>query len=340
VLEYEMRLWSKPRLFAATEGAVLYGENGWMLVTNSSWKAYDDKGKLVREGKGDGAQIQQAHVRNFLDAVRSRKREALNQEIGSGHTSSAMCHAGTNRTVLVTGGSRGIGRACCVRLAQAGARVAINYRAREDAARETARLVESTGGQAMTVAGNVADERSVAEMVERVNERFGPIDMLVNNAGIFEYVTHAQTTLDHWRRTLDVNLTGTYLVTWAVKEEMIARRFGRIVNVSSIAALRARPQAIAYAASKAGVVAFTKSAAEALIPYNIRMNAVAPGLIDTEILEDVDKETLLRIIQETPMKRIGQADEVADVVHFLLSEASRFMMGQTLVASGGRVMLP
>jgi 3-oxoacyl-[acyl-carrier protein] reductase len=245
-----------------------------------------------------------------------------------------------NRTVLVTGGSRGIGRACCVRLARAGARVAVNYRSRQEEAAETARLVEGAGGQAMSVAGDVADERSVADMVQRVNDRFGPIDMLVNNAGIFEYVTHEETTLDHWRRTLDVNLTGTYIVTWAVKEQMIARKFGRIVNISSIAALRARPRAIAYAASKAGVVAFTKSTAEALIPYNIRINAVAPGLIDTEILHDVRKETLARIIEETPMKRIGQADEVADVVHFLLSEASRFMMGQTLVASGGRVMLP
>ena len=103
---------------------------------------------------------------------------------------------------------------------------------------------------------------------------------------------------------------------------------------------RAAPGYAPYAASKAGVVAFTKSAAEALIPFNIRINAVAPGLIDTEILHDVAEETLARIIEETPMKRIGQADEVADVVHFLLSEAARFMVGQTLVACGGRVMLP
>jgi 3-oxoacyl-[acyl-carrier protein] reductase len=164
--------------------------------------------------------------------------------------------------------------------------------------------------------------------------------MLVNNAGIFEYVSHESTTLEQWKRTLDINLTGTYLVTWAVKEQMIARKFGRIVNVSSIAALRARPNAIAYAASKAGVVAFTKSAAEALIPYNIRVNAVAPGLIDTEILKDVDEQALARLIDQTPMKRIGTAEEIADVVHFLLSEAARFMTGQTVVASGGRVMLP
>ncbi len=244
------------------------------------------------------------------------------------------------RTVLVTGGSRGIGRACCERLARAGARVAINYHSREDDALETARRVEAAGAEAMVVPANVADEQSVEQMVAAVNQRLGPIDMLVNNAGIFEYVTHETTTAEHWRRTIDVNLTGLYLVTWAVKPQMIERGFGRIVNMSSISALRSRPYGIAYAASKAGVIAFTKSASEALIPYNIRMNAVAPGLIDTEIIDDVDQAVLDRIVGETPMKRIGKADEIADVVHFLLSEASRFMLGQTLVACGGRVMLP
>lgn len=245
-----------------------------------------------------------------------------------------------NRTVLVTGGSRGIGRACCLRLARAGARVAINYYSREEDALETARQVEAAGAQAVTIKANVADDQSVATMVATVNEQLGPIDMLVNNAGIFEYVNHEQATLDHWRRTIDVNLTGLYIVTWAVKPQMIERNFGRIVNISSISALRPRPYGIAYAASKAGIVAFTQSASEALIPYNIRMNAVAPGLIETEIIDDVDQPLIDRLIDQTPMKRIGQPDDIADVVHFLLSEASRFMMGQTLVASGGRVMLP
>jgi NAD(P)-dependent dehydrogenase (short-subunit alcohol dehydrogenase family) len=192
-------------------------------------------------------------------------------------------------------------------------------------------LVEAAGG-AMIVQANVADPESVEKMVARVNDQLGPIDMLVNNAGIFEYVTHEATTLDHWKRTIDVNLTGLYIVTWAVKDQMIERQFGRIVNLSSISALRARPYGIAYAASKAGVIAFTKSAAEALIPFNIRINAVAPGLIETEIIDDVDQQVLDRIVDQTPMKRIGQPDEIADVVHFLLSESSRFMMGQTLVA--------
>ncbi|MBX9792521.1 MAG: SDR family oxidoreductase [Pirellulales bacterium] len=245
-----------------------------------------------------------------------------------------------NRTVLVTGGSRGIGRACCLRLAQAGARIAINYHSREDDAAETARLVTAAGARAITAQANVADEQSVARMVAQVNDQLGPIDMLVNNAGIFEYVTPESTTLDHWRRTIDVNLTGLYIVTWAVKDQMAERRFGRIVNMSSISALRSRPYGIAYAASKAGVIAFTKSASEALIPFGIRMNAVAPGLIETEIIDDVDQPVIDRIVDQTPMKRIGQADEIADVVHFLLSEASRFMLGQTVVACGGRVMLP
>ncbi len=245
-----------------------------------------------------------------------------------------------NRTVLVTGGSRGIGRACCERLARAGANVAINYRSRKSDAQETAKQVMAVGAKAMIVQADVTDQDAVNAMVASVNSELGPIDMLVNNAGIFEYVTLQQTTLDHWKRTIDANLTGLYIVTWAVKDQMMERQFGRIVNMSSISALRPRPYGIAYAASKAGMIAFTQSAADALISHNIRMNAVAPGLIETEIIQDVDQPTIDRIVDQTPMKRIGQAEEIADVVHFLLSEASRFMMGQTLVASGGRVMLP
>lgn len=244
------------------------------------------------------------------------------------------------RTVLVTGGSRGIGRACCVRLGQAGARVAVNYQSKEADAAETVRLVEAAGGQALAVQANVTDEAAVARMVQHVNDRFGPIHMLVNNAGIFEYVTHEEATLEHWRRTLEVNMTGVFIVTWAVKGQMIEQKFGRIVNMSSISGLRSRPYGIAYSAAKAGIIGFTKSVAEALVSHNIRVNAVAPGLIATEIINDVDQHVLDNIINQTPMKRIGQPDEVADVVHFLLSEASRFMLGQTVVTCGGRVMIP
>jgi len=245
-----------------------------------------------------------------------------------------------NRTVLVTGGSRGIGRARCERLAQAGAKVAVNYHSAREEALETVKRVEASGVQGIAVQADVTDPVAVEHMLQEIGDQLGPIDMLVNNAGIFEYVTHEEASLEHWRRTLDVNLTSMYIVTWAVKEQMIQRQYGRIVNMASISAMRPRPYGIAYAVSKAGIIAFTQSTADALISDNIRINAVAPGLIDTEIIQDVDPPTLNRIVEQTPMRRIGQVEEIAELVHFLLSDASSFMMGQTLVASGGRVMLP
>jgi len=244
------------------------------------------------------------------------------------------------KTALVTGGSRGIGRACCVRLAQAGAKVAINYCSNEKAALETARLVQNAGATSLAVQADVAAPDDVDRMIAEVTGRLGPVDLLVNNAGVFDYVPHTETTRKIWQRTLDVNLTGAYLVTWAVKDGMVARGYGRIVNMASISALDPRPMSIAYAASKAGLVGLTKSLAAALAPHSIRVNAVAPGLIETEILDGVEPATLERLIDATPMKRIGTPDEVADLVFFLLSDESRFTTGQTIVTDGGRVMRP
>ncbi len=218
--------------------------------------------------------------------------------------------------------------------------MAINYRSRKQDAEETARLVEQAGGTSHLVAADVSDEQAVSEMVAEIEAALGPVELLVNNAGIFEYVPHTETTTEHWRRTLDINLTGLYLVTWAVKNRMVERGYGRIVNVASIAGLRARPQSIAYSVSKAGVLAFTKSAAEALAKYNIRMNAVAPGLVETEILADVDPVRLAEIVAGTPLPRMGTPREIAEAVYFLLSDQASFTIGQTLVADGGRVMLP
>jgi 3-oxoacyl-[acyl-carrier protein] reductase len=245
-----------------------------------------------------------------------------------------------DKTALVTGGSRGIGRACCLRLARAGANVAVNYCTNQSAALETVRLVNEAGGQAVAVQADVSLSDDVDRMIANVTAELGPIDLLVNNAGVFDYVSHDQTTPAIWRRTLDVNLTGTFLVTWAVKDSMIARGYGRIVNMSSISALDPRPMSIAYAASKAGLVGLTKSTAAALAAHNIRVNAVAPGLIETEILDGVQPATLERLIAATPLKRIGTPDEIAALVFFLLSDESSFTTGQTIVSSGGRVMRP
>lgn len=244
------------------------------------------------------------------------------------------------RTALVTGGAKGIGRACCLRLAEAGADIAINYRTSGQAAQETAEAVRQAGVRAHSVQADVSLAEQVAAMIEEIGGALGPVDLLVNNAGVFHYLSHEETTLEAWRQTLDVNLTGSYLVTWAVKQSMIERGFGRIVNIASIAGLRARPMSIAYAASKAGVIGLTKSLAEALAPHNIRVNAIAPGLIDTEILSGVSQAQLDAIVQSTPLGRIGHGNDVASAVLFLLSDQSSFMTGQTMVVSGGRVMLP
>lgn len=244
------------------------------------------------------------------------------------------------KNALVTGGSRGIGRECCQQLAACGASVAVNYNSNEQEAQKTVDAIVRQSGSAVLAQGDVSSETQVEAMVREVEETLGPIDLLVNNAGIFEYGSHTETTLDQWQRTLDVNLTGTYLVTWAVKESMINRNFGRIVNIASIAGLRARPMSIAYSVSKAGVISLTKSLAEAVAQYNVRVNAIAPGLIDTEILDGVAKDTLDRIVAATPIQRMGTPHEVAELVCFLLSERSSFITGQTIVADGGRVNLP
>jgi len=246
----------------------------------------------------------------------------------------------SGRTALITGGAKGIGRACCVRLARAGADVAINYLTSERQARETADLVAEAGATPHLVRADVSSAEQVQAMVAEVTESLGPIELLVNNAGIFHHVPHQETTAEIWRHTLDVNLTGAYLVTWAVKQGMLERRFGRIVNVASISALRARPMSIAYAVSKAGMIALTQSLSAAVAANNVRVNAVAPGLIDTEIIDGVEQSRLDELVAATPMARIGEPEEIASLVCFLLSEESSFMTGQTVVASGGRALLP
>ncbi len=244
------------------------------------------------------------------------------------------------KTALVTGGSKGIGRVCCEQLAAAGAAVIVNYSSSEKAAFEVVEQIESSDGRAIAIRADISSINEVQEMVHAGEEALGPIDLLVNNAAIFDYVPHDETTPDIWQRTLDVNLTGTYNVTWAVKPGMIERGCGSIVNISSISALRPRPLSIAYAVSKAGMISLTQSLSVALAKTGIRVNAIAPGLIETDIISDVSQSVLDNIINQTPMERIGQPKEIADLVLFLLSERSSFMTGQTLVASGGRVMLP
>ncbi len=242
----------------------------------------------------------------------------------------------TGRTALVTGGSRGIGRAICEILAGAGADVAVNF-ARDEAAAESVRAaVEAFGRRAITVKADVGDKTAVEAMVARVEAELAPVDLLVCNAGISGGDVDDYET---WQRVMRTNVDGVYLPVMALRDGMLARRYGRIVCIASIAGLRSRPQSIIYGTSKAAVIAFMRNLAPTLAP-DVRMNAVAPGLIETDMVAPMDADRRASMIEGTPMGRIGRPEEIAEMTLFLLSDRSSFTTAQTFVASGGRETLP
>jgi 3-oxoacyl-[acyl-carrier protein] reductase len=244
------------------------------------------------------------------------------------------------RVALVTGGSRGIGRAIALKLARDGADVAISYGTRVEPARETIGEIEALGRRAFARSCNVAEAEPVERLISETRTTLGPIDLLVHCGAISNTCDHSELTFERWKETIDVNLHGAFRVVFAVKEEMIRRRFGRIVMLSSVAALRPRARQIHYSAAKAGVIALTRCCAEAFAPHNVRMNAIAPGLIDTEMARVLSPAQTDSIISQTPLGRLGTPEEIAEVACFLLSERSSFIVGQTITACGGRVMIP
>ena len=244
------------------------------------------------------------------------------------------------KVVLVTGGTRGIGKALALQLAEKGALLALNYMSRSSDAEQTVAEVEEHGVRAIAIAGDVSQPDAARSIVETAREALGPIDMLVTSAGISIPGPADDISWERWRTTMGINLDGTFNMIYAVKDEMIERNFGRIVTVSSIAGLRERENQLPYSTSKAGVIAMTRCAAQAWGRYNIRVNCVCPGLTETEMAHTLPPEVHDVIVEATPLGRIGRPEEIANLARFLLSEQSSFMTGQTVVASGGRVMLP
>lgn len=231
---------------------------------------------------------------------------------------------------LVTGSSRGIGAATAKLLAADGWPVRINYRADEEGARAVAEEIGSEGGKATVVQGDVGDAADVTTLLEPGDD--GPVLVLVNNAGLRRDGLSPQIEDDQWQQVIDVNLTGTFRATRAALPQMLRARFGRVVNVSSVVGLHANPGQANYAASKAGVIGFTKTVAAEVARRGVTVNAVVPGLIATDLAEEVLEGDLAKAI---PARRIGSPEEVAACIRFLASEDASYVTGTTLTVDGG-----
>ena len=239
------------------------------------------------------------------------------------------------KVALVTGGSRGIGRAVALRLARDGTKVAVNYKANEEAAQWVVDTISEMGGEAMSVGADVAQSAEVEDMVKQVVDAWGNVDILVNNAGIIHDSLLMRMTEDVWDEVVNTNLKGTFNCTKAVLRYMVRQRWGRIINVVSVVGLEGNPGQSNYAASKAGVIAFSRSIAKEVASRSITVNAVAPGYISTEIVADLSPEFKDLILSRIPQNRFGTVDDVASMVGYLASEEANYITGEVIRVDGG-----
>ena len=240
------------------------------------------------------------------------------------------------QTALVTGASRGIGRAVALALGEAGAEVVVNYASSPEAAETVVSAIKDAGGQAYALQANVSDEDAVDGLIKTVLERSGRIDVLVNNAGITRDGLLMRMKTDDWHAVINLNLSGVFLCTRAVTRPMLKQRSGRIINITSVVGLMGNAGQANYAAAKAGVVGFTRSTAKEMASRGITVNAVAPGFIATDMTKDLEAEGILSAI---PLGRFGTPDQVAGTVRFLAADpAAAYITGQVLQVDGGMVM--
>ena len=242
-----------------------------------------------------------------------------------------------DKVALVTGGSRGIGREIALGLASRGANVAITYNSNESLAQELVEELKHSGVKAIAIQGNSAIEEDVNKIVSKVEEELGTIDILVNNAGITKDNLIIRMKSEDWDDVLNVNLKGTFLTTKAVVRGMMKKRYGKIINISSVVGVSGNAGQGNYSASKAGVIGFTKSMAKELASRGIRVNAIAPGFIKTDmtdVLKDEIKEELLRNI---PLGTLGEPKDIANAVNFLASQESDYITGQVINVNGGMI---
>ena len=242
----------------------------------------------------------------------------------------------SEKVAIVTGASRGIGRAIALTLAEQGAKVVVNYARSGDAAHAVVKEISDQGGEAMAVQADVSDANQVQNLIKETRNQWGQIDVLVNNAGITRDTLLLRMKVEDWQSVINLNLTGVFLCTQAVSKIMLKQRQGRIINIASVAGQMGNPGQANYSAAKAGVIGFTKTTAKELASRNVTVNAVAPGFIATEMTSELDAEEILNYI---PLGRYGKPEEVAGMVRFLAGDpAAAYITGQVFNVDGGMVM--
>jgi 3-oxoacyl-[acyl-carrier protein] reductase len=245
----------------------------------------------------------------------------------------------SGRVAVVTGSSRGIGSAIAAKLASLGAKVVVNYNSSEDAAQEVVRQIAAEGGEALAVQADVKNPEQAKALIAAAQDSFGSLDILVNNVGITRDTLLMRMKEDDWDIVMETNLKGTFNCTKVAQRPMIRQRYGRIVNVTSVSGIAGQVGQANYSASKAGIIGFTKAVARELGGRNITVNAVAPGYVRTDQTADLPQELIDYILDLTPMKRPGTAEEIANAVAFLASEEASYVTGQVLAVDGGMMAI-
>ncbi|MCM3441132.1 3-oxoacyl-[acyl-carrier-protein] reductase [Metabacillus halosaccharovorans] len=244
----------------------------------------------------------------------------------------------SNKVALVTGASRGIGRAIALDLAKNGASIAVNYAGNEAKANEVVDEIKASGGQALAIKADVSNGDEVQQMIKEVIKEFGQLDILVNNAGITRDNLLMRMKDSEWDEVIDTNLKGVFLCTKAVTRQMMKQRNGRIINITSVVGVSGNPGQANYVAAKAGVIGLTKTTAKELASRNITVNAVAPGFITTDMTDELNDDIKADLLKQIPLAALGEPSDIANAVTFLASEKSKYITGQTLHINGGMVM--
>lgn len=242
------------------------------------------------------------------------------------------------KIALVTGSSRGIGRSIALELGKKGVNVAVNYAGNEQKAEEVVQELHDLGVKAIKIRANVADEQDVKAMIKEVTKEFGRLDILVNNAGITKDNLLMRMKVEEFDQVIETNLKGAFLCTKAVTRQMMKQRYGKIINIASIVGVSGNPGQANYVAAKAGLIGLTKSTAKELATRNILVNAVAPGFITTDMTNILTEEQKDAILSQIPLEKLGEPEDIANVVCFLASDDAKYITGQTIHVDGGMVM--